>query len=130
MVVRGEEGPRAARCDASVFRDSLRDGETVFRTGAAPDFVQHDETPFGGVAENLRRFHHLDKERTRPRREVVLRPDAGEDAIYDADGRRDLPGRTRPLAPSSTIEGDLPQIRAFARHVWPCEQHEPRIPLG
>ena len=60
----------------------------VVGAGAAADLVEDDQAARRRVVQDVRRLHHLDHERALARGQVVLRADAGEDAVDQADARR------------------------------------------
>ena len=104
VVVGGEERLRAAaRVVVQVFDDGAGDGQAVVGAGAAPDLVQDDQAARRGVVQDVRRLDHLDHEGALAGGEVVLRADAGEDAVHQPDARRAPPARTQPICAISTI---------------------------
>ena len=87
VVVRGEQRPAADRV-VQVLGDRPGQRHAVVGARAAADLVEDDQAPRRGVVEDVRRLGHLDHERALPAAQLVARPDAGEDAVGEADRRR------------------------------------------
>ncbi len=65
--------------------DGPGDGESIEGRGAAADLVQQDEAPRRGVVQDAGGLDHLDEEGALAARQVVLRADAGQDAVDETD---------------------------------------------
>ncbi len=98
----GEERPRPHAMD-EVLHHRAGDGDAVVRARAAPDFIEDDQRARRRVAEDRGGLHHLDEEGARACREVVLRADAGEDAIDEADRAPTSAGTNEPICAIRTI---------------------------
>ena len=93
-----------------------RNRQPVVGASAAPYLVQYHQGPRRGVIENGRRLQHLDHERRLARREVVLKPDAREDPVDDADGCR-LGGNEAADLRHQRDDRNLTDESRLARHV-------------
>ena len=126
VVVGGEQRLGAERgVVVDVLGHGAGDGEAVVGARASSDLVEDDERPLGGVAQDLRRLHHLDHERRLSRREVVLQPHAGEDAVDDTDARR-VGGHEAADLRKQDDERHLTQVGGLARHVGAGEHDDAR----
>ena len=81
------------------------------------------------VVQDVRRLDHLHHEGALPGRQVVLRADAGEDAIHQPDARR-LRRDERADLRQQRNQRDLPQVGRFARHIRPGQQQDLRVAGG
>ena len=59
-----------------------------------------------------------------PAARLSRRADAREDRVHDADARARAAGTNAPTCASSTIEPDLPEHDALARHVGPGDEED------
>ena len=117
VVVGGEDGAGAqARVVVQVLDHGAGDGDAVVGAGAAANFVEHDEAAGGGLGEDGGEFQHLDHEGAGAGGEVVVRADAGEDAVDDADGGAGGGDEAADLGHEND-QGDLAQVGGLARHV-------------
>ncbi len=93
QVVCGEEGARADAL-ADVLQRSAGDGQTIGGAGAPANFIQDEQGAGGGLVQDGGGLHHLGHERGVPARQVILRADAREDAVHQANAgvRRRHPG--------------------------------------
>ena len=102
------------------------DREAVEGRRAPPDLVEQHQAARRDVVQDRRGLHHLDQERALAPREVVLRADAREHAVEDADpgfARRDEGAHLR----HDHDVGRLAQIDRLPRHVRPGEDDDPRV---
>ena len=89
MVVRGEERLGAQpRVVVDVLDHRPGDRQAVVGAGAAPDLVQDQQAARRGVVQDVGRLDHLHHEGGLPGVDLVLRADAGEDAVDQPDARR------------------------------------------
>ena len=119
MIVGGEEGPGAERRGVvDVFRRRPGDAEAVEGARSPPDLIQDDQTPFCGMAEDVRHLVHLHHEGALPPRQAVRRADAGKDPVDHPDPR---PGRgdETPHLGHENDQGHLPDAGRFPGHVGP-----------
>ena len=87
VVVGSKEGLGVPFVLVDIFDDCPSDGDTIVRAGTSSEFVEEHKASFGEVVEDRCRFVHLDHESGLAEGDVIGRSDAGEDLIYDADGR-------------------------------------------
>ncbi len=117
VVVRRKQRLRPqARVAMDIFDDRPCQRQSIVGTGSPPDLVEHQQAAFGGVMQDVGRLHHLDHERRLPGVDHVLRADAGEDAINNANGRRRSRDETADLRHQHN-ERRLPQVSRLAAHV-------------
>ena len=98
------------------FQYGTGDAHAVEGGGAAPDFVENEETVRRGVFEDVGDFVHLDHKGGLSRREVIGSAHAGENAVHHADfGAADR--YEAPALRHEGNDGDLPHIGGLARHI-------------
>ena len=87
LVIVGCE--ESARFDFVVekFRHAPCDGQPIERGCSSADLIENDETSLRGVVDDVGSFIHFDHERGLATGKIVIRPDAGENAIDQADLR-------------------------------------------
>ena len=101
VVVGGEQhlGPRPRSCSSSVTAQAMARPSKV--EVPRPDLVEEDEAARRRVVQDARRLDHLDQEGALAAREIVLGPDARQDAIDQPDAWPRGRGRRRRSAPGS-----------------------------
>src|SRR5450759_553116 len=63
VIMGGKKSTRAqAGMVMDIFNQGPGDGKAVVSTGAAPNFVQHQQAAAGGMVENIGSFSHFDHE--------------------------------------------------------------------
>ncbi len=105
------------------------DGHTVKGGGAPADFVQNQQTFFGGVAKNVRHLCHFHHEGGLARRQIVAGADAGENPVHHADAGCGG-GDEGPDLSQQHNQGHLTHIGGFARHVGAGNDGHPLLPLA
>jgi hypothetical protein len=93
---------RAAGVVVDVLDHRPGDRDAVVGAGAAPDLVQDQQAALGGVVQDVGRLDHLDHKGRLPGVDLVLRADAGEDAVDQPDAGR-AAGTKLPICAISTI---------------------------
>ena len=122
VVVRGEEGA-ALGLVVQKLGDAPRDAQAIERARAASDFIEDHEAARRGVIADVGGLVHLDHESALPAREVVVRADAGKNAIGNSDFRL-LRGHPRSDLRHENEERDLADVGAFSGHVRAGDDEE------
>ena len=118
-----EERARPALAGGQPLGHGLGDRQPVPGAGAAPDLVQQHQRALARAVQQAGRLEHLDQEGRAPRGQVVLRADAGEDAVHDADPGP-LGGHEAAGLGEDHDQRGLAQVGALARHVGPGQQQQ------
>ena len=123
VIVGGEHhlGPLPAL--VQLLRHRPGDGEAIERGGAAAHLVEEDEAARRRVVQDARRLDHLDQEGALAPREIVLGPDARQDAIDEPDGRRARGDEGADLRHDHEERG-LAHEHALAAHVGPGQDDD------
>src|SRR5579875_3909804 len=122
--MRGKEGPRPTTPIVMQVLDyRARDGQSIVSTGAASDLIENYQAAGCCMVQNIGRLHHLDHKGTLARCQVVLSPNAREDAVYDANRGR-LSGDIAANLGHQGDERHLTQIGGFSGHVWPSDDED------
>ena len=116
LVVMRREERLCANLVVQMLDDRPRQAQAVERARAAPDLVEYDQAPVGGIVENVRRLGHLNHEGRLATRQVVARADAGEDTVHQVHPRA-LGRQKRAGVCQQRQQCHLPDVRAFAGHV-------------
>src|SRR5690554_526793 len=66
------------------FGNRPRDGDSVVGACSSPNLIEQDQTPFGKVVQNTRRFIHLYHKRGFSHRDVIARSHTGKNLIDTA----------------------------------------------
>ena len=115
MIMGREEGPRLDLV-VQKFGDAPRDCEAIEGGGAAADFIENHETALRGVVDDVRGFIHLDHEGRLPAGKIIVRADARENAIHQAD----LRARRRHKAPDLRHQDDQARPAGCRSICRPC----------
>jgi hypothetical protein len=99
-----------------VFHHRLGDAHTIVRGGSTTDLVEDHQAAPSRLTEDRGSFCHLHHERGEPAAQVVVRADAGEDAIAYPD-RSLLCRDVRTDLSEQHDARDLTQIGGLAGHV-------------
>ena len=92
------------------------DGKAVVGAGAAAQLVEDDQAAAAGVMQDVGRLHHLDHEGALVGVDLVLRADAGENAVHQADASALRRHKGADLGHQGD-QGDLAQKDRLAAHV-------------
>ncbi len=106
-----------------VLRYCSCDGQAVVRAGASTDLVQYHQRFWRCVMQDGGGLNHLHHERGLPCSEVVLQPDACEDAVDKTQSSGFRGDKTANLRHERN-EGNLADVRRLTRHVRPCQHHQ------
>ncbi|KUG19082.1 abc1 family protein group 11 [hydrocarbon metagenome] len=124
VEVGGKEGAGAERSPAvDELHHRPGDAVAVQRARAAPDLVEHEQAARRRVVQDVCQLQHLHHERALPAREIVKRPDPGEDPVHDPDRRV----RRRHKAPHlghDADQGDGAHVGRFPGHVRPGDDQD------
>ena len=123
MIVGGEHhlGPLPAL--VQLLRHRPGDGEAIEGRGAAAHLVEEDEAARRRVVQDARRLDHLDQEGALAARQIVLGPDARQDAIDQPDGRRARGDEGADLRHDHEQRG-LAHEHALAAHIGPGQDDD------
>ena len=70
-----------------MLNDRPGDREPVIGAGAAADLIQDEQAARSGVVENIGSLEHFHHEGRLPLVDGILRPDAGENPVHQANFR-------------------------------------------
>src|SRR5258708_6379235 len=123
----GEQGLAAKPGSVMDVLDySLSDADAVIGAGAAPDLIDDQQAPVGGVVEDVGGLDHLNHEGRQPAGDGVVGTDAGEDAIDDADASL-IRGHEAARLGQDHEDSALSQVGAFSGHVRPRQEEHPSV---
>ena len=126
LVIMGRE--KRARLDLVVqkFRHAPGDRKAVEGRSAAADLIQNDQAALGRVVHDVRRLVHLDHEGRLAAREIVVRADAGENAIDQTDLRARRRNEAADLRHQNN-QRHLPDVGRFPGHVRPGDDGQSHL---
>ena len=124
VVMGGEQGFRThLGIRRQVLGDGPRDTQAIEGGGATANLVEHDEAPPRRRVQDVGCLLHLDHERRVAPRDVVRRPDAGVNSVYQWNLGL-ARGHERAGLRHQADEGGLPQVGRLAAHVGSGQHDE------
>ena len=99
-----------------LFGHRLGKGPAIRCASSPTDFVENDQTPLGGMFQDVRRLHHLDHKSREPLRQEIGRANPGENTVYGPNPCGPGGNETPHLGQQHEQSG-LTRIGAFSRGI-------------
>ena len=127
MVVRRKERI-AVDLLIDILHDRLRDAHAIIGARTASDLVQNDKTVLRRMPKDVGYLLHFHHEGTLPRRNVIRRADARENAIDRREDRAPC-GNERAHLRHDGEDGDLTHVGRLTGHIRPRDDQDLLIPM-